>query len=70
MTDILHQPLAVGDRIVAGQKYGYSGIVMAYIVSFTPKKVGTTNGLYYPQEVLKINDQYCAAAQLNPEKFI
>ena len=70
MTDILHQPLAVGDRIVAGQRYGYAGIIIAHIVSFTPKKVNTTNGLYYPQEVLKINDQYYAAIQLNTEKFI
>lgn len=70
MIDILHQPLAIGDRVVVGRKHGYSGIVITHIVSFTPKKIDTTNGLYYPQEVLKINDQYYAAVQLNPEKFI
>lgn len=70
MTDQLHQPLAIGDKVVTSMKYGYAGITIATITAFTPKQVRTTNGIYPPADVLKINEQYAIAIELNPEFFI
>ena len=70
MTDILHQPLSIGDRVVTSRRYGYAGVKITTITKFTPKKVGTTDGLYPPDELLKINEQYQIAVNANPKLFI
>ena len=70
MTDILHQPLSIGDRVVTSRRYGYAGVEITTITKFTPKKVGTTDGLYPPDELLKINEQYQIAVNANPKLFI
>ena len=70
MTDILHQPLSIGDRVVTSRRYGYAGVQTTTIIRFTPKNVMTTDGLYPPDELLKINEQYQIAVKANPELFI
>ena len=70
MTDILHQPLAIGDKVAASVKHGYAGVIITTILSFSSKHVRTTNGLYPPKEVLKVNEQCAIAVELNPEQFI
>ena len=70
MTDLLHQPLAIGDKVAASVKYGHAGIIIATVLSFASKHVRTTNGLYPPKQVLKINEQHAIAVELNPEQFV
>ena len=70
MTDILHQPLNIGDHVVTSKRHGYAGLIITTIIRFTPKRVMTTDGPYPPDELLKINEQYQIAVNANPELFI
>lgn len=70
MIDILHQQLSIGDLVVASKHYGHAGLQIATITKFTPKNVQTTEGLYPPDELLKVNEQYQIAVKANPELFI
>ena len=70
MIDLLHQPLSIGDKVVVSNKHGYAGLRIVSVLAFTNKHVRTTNGLYPPDEVLKVNEQCSIAIDLNPDKFI